>query len=90
MYREAGLGGRLGGTRRWVATPRVRRMVMCRGAGQRGETTRHREAVGHELLLLMAAREGIGHILFHQAPPYENSPLHARPASELSIADLVC
>ena len=50
----------------------------------RGETARHREAVGHGLLSLMAAREGIGHILFHQAPPYENPPLPARPVSELS------
>ena len=50
----------------------------------RGETARHREAEGHGLLSLMAAREGIGHILFHQAPPHDNPPLPTRPASELS------
>ena len=42
------------------------------------------EAAGHGLLSLMAAREGIGHILFHQAPPHDNPPLPTRPASELS------
>ena len=36
------------------------------------------------MLSLMASREGIGYILFHQAPPHENPPLPARPASELS------
>ena len=50
----------------------------------RGETARHREAAGHGLLSLVAALEGIGHILFHQAPPLENPPLPTRPASELS------
>ena len=50
----------------------------------RGETARNREAMGHGLLSLMAAREGIGHVLFHQAPPRENPPLPTRPASELS------
>ena len=48
------------------------------------ETARHGEAMGHGLLSLMASREGKGYILFHQAPPHENSPLPARPASELS------
>ena len=42
------------------------------------------EAAGHGPLSLMAAREGIGHILFHQAPPHDNPPLPTRPASELS------
>ena len=50
----------------------------------RGETARHREAAGHGLLSLMAAREGIGRILFLQAPPHDNPPLPTRPASELS------
>ena len=31
----------------------------------------------------MAAREGIGHILCHQAPPHTNPPLPSRPVSEL-------
>ena len=52
------------------------------GDVQRGRT--RGEAAGHGLLSLMAAREGIGHILFHQAPPHENPPLPTRPASELS------
>ena len=50
----------------------------------RGETARHREAAGHGLLSLMAAREGIGHVLFHQAPPHCSPPLPTRPVSELS------
>ena len=50
----------------------------------RGETARHREAEGHGLLSLMAAREGIGHILFHQAPQLENPPLPTRLVSKLS------
>ena len=50
----------------------------------RGETARHREAAGHGLLSLMAAREGIGHVLFHQAPPHDSPPLPTRPVSELS------
>ena len=29
----------------------------------------------------MAAREGIGHVLHHQAPPHENPPLPMRPVS---------
>ena len=49
-----------------------------------GETARHREAVGHGLLSLMAARESIGHVLFHQVPPHDNPPLPTRPVSELS------
>ena len=31
----------------------------------------------------MAAREGISHVLYHQAPPYKNPPLLSRPVSEL-------
>ena len=50
----------------------------------RGETARHREAAGHGLLLLMAARKGIGHVLFHQAPPHDSPPLPTRLVSELS------
>ena len=50
----------------------------------RGETARHREAAGHGLLSLMAVRESIDHVLFHQAPPHDNRPLPTRPASELS------
>ena len=50
----------------------------------RGETARHREATGHGLLSLMAARKGIGHVLFHQAPPHDSPSLPTRPVSELS------
>ena len=50
----------------------------------RGETARNREAAGHGLLPLMAAREGIGHVLFHQAPPHDSPPFPTRPVSELS------
>ena len=50
----------------------------------RGETARQRETVGHGLLSLMAAREGIGHVQFHQAPPHDSPPLFTRPVSELS------
>ena len=50
----------------------------------RGETARHREAAGHGLLSLMSAREGIGHVLFHQAPPHDSPPRPTRPVSELS------
>ena len=49
----------------------------------RGETVRQREAAGHGLLSLMAARESIGHVLFHQAPPHDNPPLPTRPVNEL-------
>ena len=42
------------------------------------------ETAGHGLLSLMAVRESIGHVLFHQAPPHDNPPLLTRPASELS------
>ena len=48
----------------------------------RGETARHREAAGHGLLSLMAAREGIGHVLFHLAPPHDSPPRPTRPVSE--------
>ena len=65
----------------------------------RGETARYHGArMGYRLLSLMAAREGIGHILFHQPPPDRNPPLPTRPASELLTppgeravdAELVC
>ena len=52
--------------------------------GTRGETSRHREAAGNGLLSLMAAREGIGHVLFHHTPPHDSPPLPTRPVSELS------
>ena len=32
---------------------------------------------------LLAAREGTGHVLYHQAPPHKNPPLPSRPVSEL-------
>ena len=38
----------------------------------------------HGLLPLMAALEGISHVLFHQAPPRANPPLPTHPVSELS------
>ena len=50
----------------------------------RDETARNRKAAGHGLLSLMAAREGMGHVLFHQAPPHDSPPLPTRPVSELS------
>ena len=31
----------------------------------------------------MAAREGIGQVLYHQAPPHKNPPLPSRPVGEL-------
>ena len=37
----------------------------------------------HGLLSLMAAREVIGHELYHQAPPYKNPPLPSHQVSEL-------
>ena len=37
----------------------------------------------HGLLSLMAAREGIGHVLYHQAPPHKNPPPPSRPVSKL-------
>ena len=40
----------------------------------RGETARHREAAGHGLLSIMAARESVGHVSFHQAPSHDNPP----------------
>ena len=51
---------------------------------QLGRTRRHREAAEHGLLSLMAARESISHVLYHQAPPHDNPPLPTRPVSELS------
>ena len=50
----------------------------------RGETARQAREMGHGLLPLMTAREGIGHIHFHEAPPRENPSLLTRPESELS------
>ena len=50
----------------------------------RGETARRQGGAGHGLLSLMAARDGIDHMIFHQAPPHENPPLPARLAIELS------
>ena len=55
----------------------------------RGETARQAGGMGHELLPLMAAREGIGHMLFHQTPPCENPPLSTPPANELSTPNSV-
>ena len=37
----------------------------------------------HGLLSLMAAREGIDNVLYHQVPPHEPPPLPTRPVSEL-------
>ena len=54
----------------------------------RGETARHREAAGHGLLLFMAARKDIDHVLFHQAPPHDSPPLLTRPVSELSTTNM--
>ena len=57
------------------------------GVAQLGRTTgqsaRNQGGMQHELLSLMAAREGIGHVLYHQAPPHANPPLPTRPVSEL-------
>ena len=50
----------------------------------RGETARQAGGIGHGLLSLMAAREGIGHMLVHQAPSYTNNLLPTSLASELS------
>ena len=35
----------------------------------RGQTPRNQGGMQHGLLSLMAGREGIGHVLYHQAPP---------------------
>ena len=51
----------------------------------RVETVHHQGGrTGYGLLSLMAAREGIDRVIFHQAPPHRNPPLLTRPASELS------
>ena len=50
----------------------------------RSETARHREAAGHGPLSLMAASEGIDHVLFHQSLPHDSPPLPTSPVSELS------
>ena len=55
----------------------------------RGETARQAGGMGHGPLFLMAAREGIGHTIFHQAPPCENPPLPTRPANKLSTPNSV-
>ena len=56
---------------------------MHRGRTRR-ETARLRWGTGHRMLSLMTARAGVGHILLHQAPPYDSPPLPTRPANELS------
>ena len=54
----------------------------------RGRTRDETARMRHGLLSLMVAREGIGHILFHQAPPDRNPPL---PTGERAVdAELVC
>ena len=50
----------------------------------RGETARSHGDQEHGLLSFMAAREGIGHVRFHQSEPHQNPPIPTRPASELS------
>ena len=45
----------------------------------REQTARSQGGMQHGLLPLMAAREGISHVLYHQAPPHENPPLPSRP-----------
>ena len=60
---------------------------MQRGMG-RGETARLQGGTGHGLLWFIAAREGIGHMLSHQAPPHDNFPLPTRSASEVSKPNL--
>ena len=55
----------------------------------RGETARKARGVGHGLLSLMAAREGIGRVRFHRAPPRENLPLPTSPESGLFDAKLL-
>ena len=49
----------------------------------RGQTARSQGGMQHGLLFSMAAWEGIGHVLYHQAPPHEKPPLPSRPVSEL-------
>ena len=49
----------------------------------RGQTACNRGGMHHGLLSLMAARKGIGHVMYHQAPPHKNPPLPSRPVSEL-------
>ena len=53
-----------------------------------GETARYSGGLmGHGLLSLMAEREGIDYVLFHQAPPHMTPPLPTRPATELSTSN---
>ena len=67
---------------------RLREAIMEADVGQRGrnrrETVRLQAGAGHGLMPLMAAREGMGNIIFHQAPPNDNPPLPTRPANELT------
>ena len=49
----------------------------------RGQTARSQGGMQHGVLSLMAAREGIGNVLYHQVPPHENPPLSSRPVSVL-------
>ena len=42
--------------------------------------------IGHGLLSLLPEREGIGHKIFHQAPPYRTPPLPTK-AIALSTAN---
>ena len=53
----------------------------------RGDTARHQGAADHWLLSLMAAREGIGHVLFHHATPHDRPPFPTRPMSDFSTAN---
>ena len=50
----------------------------------RGETSRLRGGKEHGMLSLMATREVIGHMPFHQASPHDHPLLPTRPVSELS------
>ena len=49
----------------------------------RGQTARNQGGMQHGLLSLMAAPDGIDHILYDQAPPHKSPPLRSRPVSEL-------
>ena len=53
-------------------------------ARTRGQPARNQGGMQHGVLSLVSALEGIGHVLYHQAPPQENPPLPAGPMSELS------
>ena len=56
----------------------------------RGETVRLLEGTGHRMLSLMAAQEGIGHMLFHQAPSHDNPPPSDAPRERALDAEFVC